>query len=127
MILELDFNSEKAIYIQIKEAIIKSIAQGEIKINDSLPSVRAMAEEIGVNLHTVNKAYNLLKEEGYLSIDRRKGAVVNNLPIIKSKENKESITKEIEYLVAQSYLKGIRKDEFIEICSLYYEKYGVNK
>ena len=61
MILNLDFNSDVPIYAQIKEQIIKSIATGDLKLNESLPSVRNMAEEIGVNLHTVNKAYNLLK------------------------------------------------------------------
>ena len=63
MILNLDFNSDIPIYTQIREqVIIKSIASGDLKINESLPSVRNMAEEIGVNLHTVNKSYNLLKD-----------------------------------------------------------------
>ena len=56
MVLKLDFNSDKSIYIQITEEITKAIAKGELKINESLPSVRSMAESIGVNLHTVNKA-----------------------------------------------------------------------
>ena len=89
MILNLDFNSDVPIYAQIKEQIIKSIATGDLKLNESLPSVRNMAEEIGVNLHTVNKAYNLLKDEGYINIDRRKGAVVNTLPLNKKEENIE--------------------------------------
>lgn len=56
---------------------------GDLKVNESLPSVRNMAEEIVVNLHTVNKSYNLLKYEGYINIDRRKGSVVNSLPLTK--------------------------------------------
>ena len=76
MILRIDIDSEVPIYIQIKNQIIEGIAKSEIEMEEELPSVRALAEDIGVNMHTVNKAYTLLKEEGYIKIDRRKGAVV---------------------------------------------------
>lgn len=127
MILNLDFNSDKPIYIQIREEVIKSIANGELEIYESLPSVRSLADEIGINLHTVSKAYNLLKDEGYISIDRRKGAVINNLPIDKDINNFNQIKDQIELLVAESYLKGINKSEFIDLCENYFEKYGVKK
>ena len=91
MILNLDFNSDVPIYTQIREEIIKAIASGELKINESLPSVRSMAEEVGINLHTVNKSYNILKDEGYINIDRRKGAVVNKLPLPNSEANDSKI------------------------------------
>lgn len=127
MILNLDFNSDKPIYIQIREEVIKSIANGELEIYEYLPSVRSLADEIGINLHTVSKAYNLLKDEGYISIDRRKGAVINNLPIDKDTNNFNQIKDQIELLVAESYLKGIDKSEFIDLCENYFEKYGVKK
>lgn len=127
LILNLDFNSEKPIYIQIREEIIKSIAKGDLEVNESLPSVRALADEIGINLHTVSKAYNLLKDEGYINIDRRKGAIVNNLPIKKEENNFNNIKEQIELLVAESYLKGIEKDEFIDLCENYFKNYGVEK
>lgn len=127
MILNLDFNSDKPIYIQIREEVIKSIANGELEIYESLPSVRSLADEIGINLHTVSKAYNLLKDEGYISIDRRKGAVINNLPIDKNTNNFNQIKDQIELLVAESYLKGIDKSEFIDLCENCFEKYGVKK
>lgn len=127
MILNLDFNSDKPIYIQIREEVIKSIANGELEIYESLPSVRSLADEIGINLHTVSKAYNLLKDEGYISIDRRKGAVINNLPIDKDINNFNQIKDQIELLVAESYLKGIDKSKFIDLCENYFEKYGVKK
>ncbi len=127
MILNLDFNSDKPIYIQIREQVIKSIVNGELEIYESLPSVRSLADEIGINLHTVSKAYNLLKDEGYISIDRRKGAVINNLPIDKDINNFSQIKDQIELLVAESYLKGIDKSEFIDLCENYFEKYEVKK
>ena len=125
MILNLDFNSDVPIYAQIKEQIIKSIATGDLKLNESLPSVRNMAEEIGVNLHTVNKAYNLLKDEGYINIDRRKGAIVNNLPLNEKDENIEKIKSMLELLTAQSYLLGMSKEEFMNYSSELFNSYGV--
>lgn len=125
MILNLDFNSDIPIYTQIREEIIKSIANGDLKINESLPSVRNMAEEIGVNLHTVNKSYNLLKDEGYINIDRRKGAIVNNLPLPKSENNNTKIKSMLDLLVAQSYLTGMSREEFLEYSNELFNKYGV--
>ena len=125
MILNLDFSSDVPIYAQIKEQIIKSIASGDLKLNESLPSVRNMAEEIGVNLHTVNKSYNLLKDEGYINIDRRKGAMVNNLPLDKKDENVEKIKSTLELLTAQSYLLGMSREEFIDYSNKLFDSYGV--
>ena len=76
MILEIDFNSDEAIYIQLCNQIIMGIATSVIHEGDSLPSVRQLADTVGVNMHTVNKAYNVLKREGYISLDKRRGAVI---------------------------------------------------
>lgn len=127
MILNLDFNSDVPIYTQIKEQIIKSIANGDLKINESLPSVRNMPEEIGVNLHTVNKSYNLLKDEGYINIDRRKGAIVNILPLPKKADNIDKIKSVLDLLVAESYLFGMSKEEFIDYSDKLFSSYEVKK
>ena len=125
MILKLDFNSDKSIYIQITEEITKAIAKGELKINESLPSVRSMAESIGVNLHTVNKAYNQLKDDGFLNIDRRKGAIVADLPMKEYSKSRKSAKNELELLTAKSYLSGMTKEEFLEISSKLFDSYEV--
>lgn len=125
IILNLDFNSELPIYTQIREEIIKSIANGDLKINESLPSVRNMAQEIGVNLHTVNKSYNLLKDEGYINIDRRKGGIVNNLPLPNNKLSDDKIKSMLDILVAQSYLTGMSREDFIDYSNKLFDKYEV--
>ena len=125
MILNLDFNSDVPIYAQIKEQIIKSIATGDLKLNESLPSVRNMAEEIGVNLHTVNKSYNLLKDEGYINIDRRKGAIVKELPLDKTDDNITKIKSMLDLLVAESYLLGMSREEFLNYSNKLFDEYGV--
>nr|WP_330387182.1 GntR family transcriptional regulator [[Clostridium] polysaccharolyticum] len=77
MFVEIDFNSEEAIYIQLRNQIIIGIATSTIQEGDNLPSVRELANDIGINMHTVNKAYSILRQEGYLKLDRRKGAVIS--------------------------------------------------
>ncbi len=76
MIIEIDFQSEEALYMQLRNQIILGIATSVIQEGDTLPSVRQMAEDIGINMHTVNKAYSVLKQEGFLRLDRRKGAII---------------------------------------------------
>ena len=125
MVLKLDFNSDKSIYIQITEEITKARAKGELKINESLPSVRSMAESIGVNLHTVNKAYNQLKDDGFLNIDRRKGAIVADLPMKEYSKSRKSAKNELELLTAKSYLSGMTKEEFLELSSKLFDSYEV--
>ena len=76
MIIEMDFNSEEALYLQLCNQIIQGIAMEHFHEGDSLPSVRQLADTIGINMHTVNKAYTVLKQEGFVKVDRRRGAVV---------------------------------------------------
>ena len=76
MLIEIDFNSDEAIYIQLRNQIIMGIATSTIHEGDTLPSVRQLADNIGINMHTVNKAYNVLRQEGFLQLDRRRGAVI---------------------------------------------------
>ena len=75
MMIEIDFQSEEAFYLQLRNQIILEIARSALHEGDTLPPVRQLAGEIGINMHTVNKAYALLREEGFLTIDRR-GAVI---------------------------------------------------
>ena len=76
MIIEIDFNSDEALYMQLRNQIILGIATNRFHEGDVLPSVRQLADTIGINMHTVNKAYTVLKQEGFVKVDRRKGAVI---------------------------------------------------
>lgn len=77
MLLQIDFNSDEAIYIQLRNQIIVGIATERIREGEALPSVRQLADNIGINMHTVNKAYSVLKQEGFVKLDRRRGAVIS--------------------------------------------------
>lgn len=122
MLIKIDFQSDVPIYLQLKNQIIHGIAGGELKPEESLPSVRQMAEDIGINLHTVNKAYNLLKDDNFITIDRRKGALVNSIPVNKNTAAINSLNENLKNIIAQSYCYGISEDEFINECkNLYYD------
>lgn len=122
MIIEIDLNSEEAIYIQLRNQIIMGIATARYREGDSLPSVRALAEEIGINMHTVNKAYAVLRQEGILTLDRRNGAVIS-LNADKLYALAET-DKELRILLAKAFCKGISKEEIHAMIDEIYEGYG---
>lgn len=126
MVLEIDFNSDEAIYIQLRNQIILGIACEEIADGESLPSVRQLAQVLGVNMHTVNKAYAILREEGYLKLDRRKGAVVSVETLEKQKEL-ESIGEALQMVVAEAVCKGITKEEMCYLVDCMYQKLDRNQ
>ena len=73
MIISLDTGSSIPIYVQLRNQIVTGIGKGELKEGERLPTVRQLAEDAGVNTMTVNKTYQLLKMEGFITIDRRRG------------------------------------------------------
>ena len=77
MYISIDFDSNEALYIQLRNQIILAIVRQDLTQGQNLPSVRDMAEQIGINMHTVNKAYSVLRQEGYVQLDHRKGAMVS--------------------------------------------------
>jgi len=113
MLIQIDFESDDPIYMQLRCQIIEGIARGDLANGETLPSVRQLAEDIGINLHTVNKTYNILKSEGYLTIDRRKGAVVNEIPHKDKLSSQQALDlkEDLKLTLAQMHCKGISKDE----------------
>lgn len=121
MILSIDFQSEEAIYIQLRNQIIFGIANAQLKEGDSLPSVRELAQDVGVNMHTVNKAYTILKQEGYVKLDRRKGAVV--AVDIDKYEAMLELTEELNVLLAKAICRNISKQEIHHVLDQLFEQY----
>lgn len=109
LIIEIDFNSDEAIYMQLRNRIIMGIATAELREGDSLPSVRNMADHIGINMHTVNKAYTVLKQEGFIQLDRRKGAVI--AVDIDKLQALEDMKQNLRIILAKGRCKDITKEE----------------
>ena len=121
MIIQIDFNSSEAIYMQLCNQIIMGIATSKLQEGDPLPSVRQMADTIGINMHTVNKAYAVLKQEGFIQLDRRRGAVVaidvNRIKAL------EGLKEQLLVLLAQSRCKGITREEVHTLVDEIFDEY----
>ena len=121
MLIEVDFNSDEAIYVQLCNQIILGIATSVIRAGDSLPSVRQLADKIGVNMHTVNKAYSVLKREGYISLDKRRGAVIS-LDIDKM-EQLEEMRNQLRIVLARGCCKNISRQEVHNLVDEIFDDY----
>ncbi|WHA10050.1 GntR family transcriptional regulator [Enterococcus montenegrensis] len=110
MLLEINTRSEIPIYQQLSEQIIMGIATGELAIGESLPTVRQLADELGVNTMTISKSYNQLKEAGYLITDRRKGSVVT-LPQAYQETDKTDLKKRLAQLLAEAKIHQLKEVE----------------
>lgn len=122
MLIEIDFQSDEAIYMQLRNQIVLGIASSVIQEGDPLPSVRQLAEDIGINMHTVNKAYSVLRQEGIVTIDRRKGAVValdaNKLQAV------TEIRQRLQVVLAKGICKNISRQEIHQLVDEIYDEYG---
>lgn len=125
MLIEIDFQSDEAIYMQLRNQIIMGIATAMIQEGDTLPSVRQMADDIGINMHTVNKAYTVLRQEGFVTIDRRKGAVVT-LNTDKARTLAE-MKNQLDVILAKGWCKNITREEVHQLVDEIYNKYSVEE
>lgn len=121
MLLKLDFQTEVPIYLQLKNQIIEGIATGVLEPGEPLPSVRQLAADLGINLHTVNKAYTYLKQDGFITVHRQKGVVVNSDTGPKiTEEYLAGLSRDLRPLIAEAYCRGMGEKEFAGICATVY-------
>lgn len=111
MIIKLNMTSEIPIYVQLRNEIVLGIGRGELKAGEQLPTVRQMAADIGVNTMTVNKSYQILKAEGFIETDRRRGARVSEtIPV------NQVFKEKLELLTAEAVVRGMEEEEFYQMC-----------
>ena len=121
MVLKIDFNSDEAIYVQLCNQIIMGIATSQLQEGENLPSVRQLADTIGINMHTVNKAYTVLRQEGFVNIDRRRGAVIA-VDVNKARALQE-MKETLAILLAKGSCRNISKEEVHALIDEIYEEY----
>ena len=122
MLIEIDFNSDEALYVQLQNQIIMGIATATIQEGESLPSVRQLADTVGINMHTVNKAYSILKQEGFIQLDRRRGAVIA-IDADKAKAYAE-VKRALRIALAKGSLKNVSREEVHEMVDELFDEYG---
>ena len=120
MRLIFDFESKTPIYQQLRDQIVVGIAEGELSPGEKLPTIRALADESGINMMTVSKAYQLLNNEGYIVTDRRKGTLISNK--IKTSPVGEKKLKELRVIISELQLSGLSLNEVLTLCKEYYKE-----
>lgn len=119
MIIRINELSDVPIYMQIRNQIVMGISGGELAAGEQLPTVRALALEMGINTMTVSKAYQLLKTEGYIMTDRKNGARVR-MEIQKQASIPEANKTELRRIVSEARISGVPKSEIIALVEEYY-------
>lgn len=119
MIIAISESSDIPIYQQIRNQIVLGISDGRLTPGEQLPTVRGLAEEIGINSMTVNKAYQLLKQEGYITTDWRNGAKVREK--FEGRKGLSGEAKEtLERIISEAKIAGMTREEFLAECERYF-------
>ena len=114
MILNVDLASEVPIYQQLRDRIVEAIAEGVLTQGSPLPATRALAADFGINFHTVNKAYDLLRQQGLIRLNRGTGAVVT--PTAADPVFRTEWTARARTLLAEAIAKGLPAAEVLATC-----------
>ena len=119
MVLKIDMASEEPIYLQIRSQIVSAVASGELAAGDALPSVRSLAADLGVNMHTVNKAYAVLRDEGYVVMRGRSGAYIGDRAAALSPERKQQeqdrLADQLRRLALEHKAQGGNLEQFVQL------------
>ncbi|MBP5555504.1 MAG: GntR family transcriptional regulator [Lachnospiraceae bacterium] len=119
MIIRINELSDIPIYMQIRNQIVMGISSGELEGGEQLPTVRALAMEMGINTMTVSKAYQLLKTEGYIMTDRKNGARIRT-SIKQQGSISDSNKTELKRIVSECRLSGVSKADLLSLIDEYY-------
>lgn len=119
MIIVLQDGSDVPVFKQIRNQVVMGISDGRLKPGEKLPTVRALAAEIGINSMTVNKAYQLLKQEGYILTDRRNGVRVRDTFGVTGGLSPEA-EEQLHRLISEARIGGMSRDEFVQVCDKYF-------
>ena len=123
MLIVIDTLDPSPIYEQLRDQVILGIAGGKLIPGEALPSVRRLAADLGINFHTVNKSYTQLSDEGYIVMDRRRGAVVAQ-SMKSGEEFKARLMQKLHLLAAEAICHNMSEDEFAALCAQCYQKAG---
>ncbi len=116
MFIEIETNSAVPIYLQLAQSIIEGVAKGELKPGDSLPSVRAFAADLGMNMHTVNKAYHYLEEKEFIQIVQKKGVFIHENGVrLASPSDRDRLKKELRPIVAEALCLQLSKEDLEQL------------
>ena len=118
MLIRIDPDSETPIYLQLANQLIELAARGNLRDGDPLPSVRSLAADLGMNMHTVNKAYHTLEKKGIITIVPKSGAILNAIGEGGlSSAHRGRIEEEMRPIVAEALVLGMKFEEIQHLLS----------
>lgn len=125
LFIQLQFDSDTPIYEQLKQQLIIGMAQQRLLPGERLPSVRELASDLGINLHTVNKAYKQLEEEGFLQVHRQRGAIVSPKgPEKADLKYRKALEEKLRPMIAEASLRQMSQTDIEEIIRNIYQELG---
>jgi GntR family transcriptional regulator len=125
MILNVDLASDVPIYQQLRDQIVEAIAEGVLTEGNTLPATRTLAADFGINFHTVNKAYDLLRQQGLIRLNRKTGAVVTST--VADPPFRAEWTARVRTLLAEAVARGLPADEVLKSCRSVLDSFGIKQ
>jgi len=112
MMIQIEPQSDIPIYTQLTNQIVEGIAKGDLNPGESLPSVRSLAADLGVNMHTVNKSYHELEKKGIIQIVPKSGAVIQAPKTINVGEALyEQLAEQLRPKIAEALVLGLEQGQ----------------
>ncbi|MCF2568755.1 GntR family transcriptional regulator [Mediterraneibacter glycyrrhizinilyticus] len=123
--ITIDYQSKLPLYEQIAERFQAMILRGALPPGSQMPSVRSLAMDLSINPNTIQKAFSLLEQRGYIYPVRGRGNYVADTARLAEQE-KASLLKEVNNLLIQGKELGISRKEFIAVVDMLYGKEDTN-
>ncbi len=114
MLIAIDPADQRPVYSQIASAIKDQVRQGTLRPGDELPSVRELAGELGINLHTARHAYQVLQQQGIVHIrlgSRARIAPLRSTPAGEA-ELERRLVGRLRELVTDAFHLGLTPEQF---------------
>jgi GntR family transcriptional regulator len=109
MFITMDDRDGRPLYQQIVDEIKALIARGELEQGSSLPPVRQVSSDLGVNLNTVAFAYRRLQAEGLIQVKHGSGAMVTSKRLAQKAE--EQLRLQLRTALTQFVLAGLKRSQ----------------
>ncbi len=123
MLLNVDLSDQRPVYQQLRDQVVEAIADGVIHEGNRLPTTRQLAADLAVNFHTVAKAYDLLRQEGFIQVSRKTGTAVR----ITGEGPAPEWRAGLRTVLAEAFAKGMPKEEILAACREVLDSFGASR
>ncbi|MGX2997186.1 GntR family transcriptional regulator [Streptomyces sp. JNUCC 64] len=111
MLFRIDPNSPLSLSDQVAASVRRAVAEGAVRPGERLPAARELAESLGINLHTVLRGYQKLRDEGTLELRRGRGATVS----AGAEPGRTGLVQRVHEVVAEARTVGLSDEELLDL------------